>query len=257
MRPIRRPRRSRRPGTSGGGGGGGPATVRTCAKPAARHMLCSASMVGTYQLPKSVRSELPAWNCSRASWSRPLHVHRLGLDHRHLLGDGPEPFEAGQRLLHVVQHSEVEHDVELPEPVEVDGLEVGDDGLHLGAERGGGELEAATPREVRLPEVGLVARLVREDALLDALGPIGPPGQEVDAPRVMVERHHPAGTGPLGEERELAVPGADVEHTPPRDLGEDLGPGRLHADALGDDAVAQVDRVVPLQGVGLRLQLRW
>ena len=28
--------------------------------------------VGTYQLPKSVRSELPAWNCSSTSCSRPL-----------------------------------------------------------------------------------------------------------------------------------------------------------------------------------------
>ena len=46
-------------------------TVRTSEKPAARHRLCSASIVGTYQFPKSVRSELPAWNCSNASWSRP------------------------------------------------------------------------------------------------------------------------------------------------------------------------------------------
>ena len=107
-----------------------------------------------------------------------------------------------------------------------------------------------------MPEVGLVARLVREDALLDALGPVGPPGQEVDAPRVVVERHHPAGPGPLGEEGELAVPGADVEHAPPRDVGEDLGPRRLDADPLGDHAVAQIDGVVPLQCIGLRLQFR-
>ena len=41
---------------------GGPTTVRTSANPAARHRLCRAAMVGTYQFPKSVRSELPAWN---------------------------------------------------------------------------------------------------------------------------------------------------------------------------------------------------
>ena len=52
-------------------GRGGPTTVRTWEKPAARQRLWSASIVGTYQLPKSVRSELPAWNCSSTSLSRP------------------------------------------------------------------------------------------------------------------------------------------------------------------------------------------
>ena len=118
----------------------------------------------------------------------------------------PQPLEAGQRLLHVVQHTEVEHDVELPEPVEVDGLEVGHDRLHLGAERGGGELEAAPSREVGPPEVGLVARLVREDALLDALGPVGAPGHEVDAPGVVVERHHPGWPRPARPGRRTCRP---------------------------------------------------
>ena len=98
-------------------------TVRTEEKPAARHRLCSASMVGTYQFPKSVRSELPAWNWSSASSSR-FEVHRLGLNDGDLLGHAAQPLQTGQRLLHVVQHAEVEHDVELSDLVEVDGLEV-------------------------------------------------------------------------------------------------------------------------------------
>ena len=71
----------------------------------------------------------------------------------------------------------------------------------------------------------------------------------------MVERDDPGRPRPLGLEGVLAVPGPDVEDAAARDVGEDAGPVVLGAVTLGDDAVAQVDGVVPVQCVGLRLQV--
>jgi len=185
-----------------------------------------------------------------------LQVHGLRLDHGHLLGDRPHALEAGQRLLHVVEHAEVQDDVERAQLVEVDLLEVGHQRFDLGVERRLGEVEAVAPREVRAPEVGLVASLVGQRPVADALLPVGTSGHEVDPPGVVVEGHHPGRAPLLGGEGELAVPGADVEDAAPGHVGEDVGRGLLHADALGHDPVAQVDGVVPPEGVSLRLQFR-
>ncbi len=141
-----------------------------------------------------------------------LEVHRLGLDDCHLFGDGAQTLEARERFLHVVQHAEVQHDVEPAELVEVDPLEVGDDRLDLGIERLGGEVEATLTREIGPPEVGLVACLVGEQTVRDALLPVGATRHEVDAPGIVIERDDPAGALLLRQERELAVPSADVEH---------------------------------------------
>jgi len=72
-------------------------------------------------------------------------VYRLGLNDGHLRGDGADALEAGQRLLHVVQHAEVEGDVEPPDLVEVDRLEVGQQGLDLRPQRCLRQLEPAPP----------------------------------------------------------------------------------------------------------------
>ena len=42
------------------------------------------------------------------------------------------------------------------------------------------------------PEVGLVAGLIRQRPVLDARFPVRAPGDEVDPPGVVVQRHHPA-----------------------------------------------------------------
>ena len=185
-----------------------------------------------------------------------LDVQRLGLDDRHPAGHPTQALQAGERLFHVVEHSEVEDDVEATELVEVDRLEVGHQRLDLRAEGGGGELEAAATREVRLPEVGLVPGLVGEGAAVDAFGPIRPTGLEVDAPGVVVQGHDPGCARLLGHEGVLAVPGPDVEHALARDVGDHACRRLLGAVTLGHDAVAEVDGVVPTQGVGLCLHFR-
>ena len=184
-----------------------------------------------------------------------LQVQRLGLNDRHLLGDGADALEAGQRFAHVVEHAEVEDHVELADLVEVDGLEVGHQRLDRRAQRGCRQLEPPSSRQVGLPEVLLVPGLVGQRAVLDALGPVGAAGGEVDAPGVVVQRDDPCGAGPLGLERVLPVPGADVEDGAAWHVGEDGRPVVLRAVALGDDAVAQVNGVVPVQCVGLCLQI--
>ena len=83
---IRRPTRSRRDSAESGGPTGGPRIVRTVEKPAARHQAWSASIVGTYQFPKSARTSSPAWNSTRLVPSRPFDVDGLRLDHCDFLG---------------------------------------------------------------------------------------------------------------------------------------------------------------------------
>ena len=53
--------------------------------------------------------------------------------------------EAGQRLLHVVQHAEVEHDVEHADLGEVDRVEVGHQRLDLRAQGRPGQVESRRP----------------------------------------------------------------------------------------------------------------
>ena len=75
-----------------------------------------------------------------------LEVDGLSLDHGDLRGHRSDPFEAGQRFLHVVQHAEVEHDVEDADLRKVGGGEVGHGWLDTRAECGGGEFEAPATR---------------------------------------------------------------------------------------------------------------
>ena len=184
-----------------------------------------------------------------------LEMYRFRLNDGNILGDHPEAFEAGQGFLHVVEHSEVENDVELAELVEVHLLEVGHHGLDLGVERFLGEIEAAASGQVGSPEIGLVARLVRQGAVADALLPVGATGHKVDAPGVVVQSHDAGGARLLGGEGELPVPGADVENAAAGDVGNDPGGGLLDADALRHHSVAQIDGVVPPERVGLCLEL--
>ena len=97
--------------------------------------------------------------------------------------------------------------------------------------------------------------MVGQGAVCEALVPIGTPGDEVDAPRVVVESDHPTGTALLGQEGVLAVPRPDVDDTAPGHVGKYLGAAWLHADALGHHSTAQVDGVKPHQGVSLVLQV--
>ena len=83
------------------------------------------------------------------------HRQQLGLDERLAAGDPRDPLERAERIRHVVEHAEVQDDVELPERLEVHRREVGDDRLHLRVERRVGDVEAGPARElVGLPDLG-------------------------------------------------------------------------------------------------------
>ena len=74
----------------------------------------------------------------------------------------------------------------------------------------------------------------------------------------MIERDDTRRTAPLGEERVVAVPGADIEHGTTAEvgkliLGDHLGHHRL---ALGGDTVPEIDRVIPGERIDLRLEDR-
>ena len=114
------------------------------------------------------------------------------------------------------------------------------------------------PGKIRAPEVGRVARLVGQHAAFEALVPVLRARGEVDTPGVVIERDDTRRAPPLGEERVVAVPGADIEHRTTAEIGK-LGLGHHlghHRLALGDDTVAEIDRVVPGERIGLRLELR-
>ena len=73
----------------------------------------------------------------------------------------------------------------------------------------------------------------------------------------MIERHDPSRTAPLGEERVVAVPGADIENGTTAEvgkqiLGDHLGHDRL---ALGRDTAPEIDRVIPGERIDLRLEM--
>ena len=59
-----------------------------------------------------------------------LQVHSQRLDDGNAVRHGSDPLEAGQGLLHVVQHTEVQDDIERPEPGQVDRGEVGRSRFH-------------------------------------------------------------------------------------------------------------------------------
>ena len=73
-------------------------------------------------------------------------------------------------------------------------------------------------------------------------------------PGEVVGRDDAGGAAALGFEREEAVPGADVEHA---QTGERLWkiqprePDRAVVDPFGDDAAAEIDRVIPANHLNL------
>ena len=89
-----------------------------------------------------------------------LRGHRL--DDRDFLGHRAHSLDARERLLHVVEDAEVEHDIERPERRKIHRREVGDDGLHSTPEHAVREVEPAPAGQVGTPEVRRVARLIRE-----------------------------------------------------------------------------------------------
>src|SRR5436190_14366144 len=150
------------------------------------------------------------------------HEHRCRLDHRELAGYPGEPPQCSERVLEVIQDAGEEHDVEDAELVEIDRREVGDARLDRASERFAGDVEAALSRWPVL----------------------------VLAPNPGVEGDDPGGTLSLGLEREVAVPGADVEDALAAEVGKaqggEMSPhriGRLHT--RRDHAAPEVDRVVP------------
>ena len=146
----------------------------------------------------------------------------------------------------------------VPKRREVDRREVGDHRLDPALEHAVREVEPARPgRSARQKSVvsrdwsGSTPRSRHSFQYCDARG-------EVDAPGVVIERDDARRAAPLGEERVVAVPRADIEHRAAAEVGElrlghHLGHHRL---ALGDDAVAEIDRVVPGERIDLRLELR-
>ena len=140
----------------------------------------------------------------------------------------------------------------MPERVEVDLEEIGDDRLDVAAERRHRGVEAGLARErVRLPDLGhLVPRLWRA-ALLVAAREVRVLRVEVQRPDEVVERDDAARAAALGLEGVEAVPRADVEdrlapHVGEVDVGELLAQDLGRLAALGADAVAEVDRVPPV-----------
>ena len=95
-----------------------------------------------------------------------------GFDHRDVVRDHAQPLQTRERFLHVVEHAEVQHDVERAQRGEVHRREVGDDGLDATVERAVREVEPAPSGKVRAPEVGRVARLIGQHTALEALVPV-------------------------------------------------------------------------------------
>ena len=121
--------------------------------------------------------------------------------------------QRADRIDHVVQHTEVEDDVELTQRVEVHRHEVVDDRLHLAVEVLVGHVEALLPgihaveEEVAVDAVG-----IGEEPLGGALVVVGLAGRPIEPPHVVVERHHPCCAAGFGLVGVLAVPGTDIEH---------------------------------------------
>ena len=165
---------------------------------------------------------------------------------------------ASERLAHVVQHAEKQRDVERSERAQVAFHEVGDDRFDVAVERGAGTVEAALA-EQRGPVPVLAAgsphvmRFVARFARMDVL-PVFVGACEVERPHELVEGDDALRAGGLGAEREPAVPRADVDDRPARQVGKMQGlplvllhAGRLLARC--DRTVGQLDRVPPEQPV--------
>lgn len=71
---------------------------------------------------------------------------RLGLDDEQLAGDARQALEGQQRVAHVAEEAEAQHDVERAQPVEVHRHEVADDALDLAVECPVGDVEARFAR---------------------------------------------------------------------------------------------------------------
>ena len=105
------------------------------------------------------------------------HDDRLGLHDGQLTRHRRDAPQRRQRLLHVVQDAEVEHDVPRADRREVARHEVGHDRLDAAAQRLAREVEAALARQrVGMPELGLVVG-PRGDPLLACSAASRPAGR--------------------------------------------------------------------------------
>jgi hypothetical protein len=73
----------------------------------------------------------------------------FGFDYCDFPSDASDPFQAGQWLLHVVQNTEVEHDVEHAECFEVHRREVADVSLNFGTQGDRGKVKTSAARKIR------------------------------------------------------------------------------------------------------------
>ena len=152
----------------------------------------------------------------------------------------------------MVQHAEVEDDVELAQRGEVHGHEVVDDRLNLAVEVLVGHVEALLPRvDAVEEEVAVDPFGVGQESFGRALVVVGLAGRPVQPPHVVVEGHDPCCAAGLGLVGVLAVPGTDIEHGLAPHVGH--GAGRREqvlgvGIAVGDQPVAEVHGVEELVG---------
>ena len=140
-----------------------------------------------------------------------LDVHRLRLDHRHLLGDGADPSRQVSGSFMWYSTPRYSTTSNCPSPSRSTVWKSATTGSTAEPERGRRSRSPAGPggRAARSPSRRAPGRAA---CLWDALVPVGAPGDEVHAPGVVVEGDDATGAGLFGGEGVLPVPGADVEH---------------------------------------------
>jgi hypothetical protein len=136
----------------------------------------------------------------------------------------PADPEVAHGILGVIEHPEEEHDVECPETVSGQILDVTDHRLRAGVEDAMGEVKTVLSK-------GWAGRI---------------------DPALIFDGHDPGGPPALRLEGEEPVPGADVEHAQPVESLWELAGAELRVRVVAagrDDAVAEVDFVPPRPGL--------
>ena len=152
----------------------------------------------------------------------------------------------------MVQHAEVEDDVELAQRGEVHGHEVIDDRLDLAVEVLVGHVEALLPGvDAVEKEVAVDLFGVGQEPLGRALVVVGLAGRPVQPPHVVVEGHDPCCAAGFCLVGVLAVPGTDIEDGLAPHVGHRAGRREQVVGvgvALGDEPVTEIHRVEELVG---------
>jgi hypothetical protein len=201
----------------------------TLLKPTVRSMPSTAAGFGPHQLVGSPLSS--ASRVERGGGAADPHHVDDGFEDQEILDDRSDPLQSQQRIGHVVQHAQKEHDVERTDPI-------------------GGEVHDVDVDIFDARVEGLARQFESRLALSGA-----PPET---MPRVVVGGDDTRRVTALGLEGEEPVPRADVQHRSTGQVfrqakaGESFG---AVVDARRHDPLSKVDRVIPAQRVDSFLEL--